>query len=293
MHSPRVITAACCLLSIASRVDGFVTPVSLRYGYGVNRSVVKSTSSRTMQAGSDIENNGVARSIALTGAVTAAYFGCTPEANAAPAPAQYLADAASSLTLTSSSASQQQQSLSSSSSSSSFGISKEILERTVATATTSLGSSSSFLAAATTTSAPANPATTAAKIAPAAASTNVAAGSGVTITDIFYDGVVPKTESDEYVVVSNQSKSTVDISKYYIYVATTGTQGPTFYFPKDASLLKPGASVRVYTNEIHKESGGYSFGSGKAIWSNNGGLAVLKDANGKKIAEYKYKPVKQ
>lgn len=72
-----------------------------------------------------------------------------------------------------------------------------------------------------------------------------------------------------------------------MYVATTGTQGPTFTFPKKTSL-KGGESVRIYTNEIHKESGGYSFGSGKAVWSNSGGLAVLKDGSSKKIGEFKY-----
>jgi hypothetical protein len=123
-------------------------------------------------------------------------------------------------------------------------------------------------------------------------STNVASGTGITISDIHYNGDVPKTEADEYVVISNNLKTPVDISGYYLYVATTGTQGPTFYFPKGTTLA-PGnsnnkAMVRIYTNEIHKETGGYSFNSGKAIWSNNGGLAVLKDANGKKIMEYKY-----
>ena len=53
-------------------------------------------------------------------------------------------------------------------------------------------------------------------------------------------------------------------------------------------VIKGGESVRVYTNEIHKESGGYSFESGKAIWNNKGGLAVLKDGSGKKIGEFKY-----
>jgi len=85
----------------------------------------------------------------------------------------------------------------------------------------------------------------------------------------------------------------MDISGYYVYVATSGTQGPTFTFPKgtknnNPTVLKAGESVRIYTNEIHKESGGYSFGSGKAIWSNKGGLAVLKDGAGKKIGEFKY-----
>ncbi len=120
-------------------------------------------------------------------------------------------------------------------------------------------------------------------------STNVASGVGVTISDIHYDGVVPKTESDEYVVITNNYNSPIDVSGYYIYVATTGTQGPTFTFPK-GTTLKANQSIRVYTNEIHKETGGFSYGSGKAVWSNNGGLAVLKDASGKKLMEYKYKP---
>lgn len=121
--------------------------------------------------------------------------------------------------------------------------------------------------------------------------TNVASGSGIGIADIHYDGIVPKTEADEYIVISNSSRDNVDVSGYFIYPATTGTQGSTFYFPQ-GSVIKGGSSIRVYTNEIHKESGGYSFGSGKALWSNNGGLAVLKDASGKKLAEFKYKPAK-
>lgn len=106
-------------------------------------------------------------------------------------------------------------------------------------------------------------------------STNIASGSGISIADVHYDGAVPKTEADEYVVIRNTSNNAVDISGYFVYVATTGSQGPTFFFPK-GTVLKPSSSVRIYTNEIHKETGGFSYGSGKAIWSNNGGLAVLK-----------------
>lgn len=109
------------------------------------------------------------------------------------------------------------------------------------------------------------------------------------IADINFDGKVAKTESDEYVVVSNGSKVTdADLSGYVLYVATSGTKGATFVFPK-GSILKPGGSFRIYTNEIHKETGGYSFASGKALWNNRGGLAVLNDATGKKVCEYKYK----
>ena len=110
----------------------------------------------------------------------------------------------------------------------------------------------------------------------------------IVISDVNYDGKVPTTESDEYVVLTNTSKNPLDVSGYYLYVATSGSQGATFTFPKD-SIIKPGSSVRVYTNEIHKETGGYSFGSGKAIWNNKGGLAVLRDAKGGKLGEFKYK----
>mmetsp|Transcript_23143 Transcript_23143/g.35105 ORF Transcript_23143/g.35105 Transcript_23143/m.35105 type:complete len:214 (+) Transcript_23143:63-704(+) len=131
-----------------------------------------------------------------------------------------------------------------------------------------------------------------AKVSTATASTNIAKSaptkaSGIIISDLQYDGKVPKTEADEYVVITNASqKKSTDISNYVVYVATSGTQGATFTFPQ--YILKPGQNVRIYTNEIHKESGGFSFGSGKAIWNNKGGLAVLKDAKGDKLNEYKY-----
>mmetsp|Transcript_5372 Transcript_5372/g.7024 ORF Transcript_5372/g.7024 Transcript_5372/m.7024 type:complete len:202 (+) Transcript_5372:123-728(+) len=122
-----------------------------------------------------------------------------------------------------------------------------------------------------------------------AASTNDVANTQlVNIVDIHYDGSVPTTEADEYVVVKNFAKEAIDVSGYYVYVFTSGTQGPTFTFPK-GSVIKPGSTVRIYTNEVHKETGGYSYGTKKAIWNNRGGLAIFRDANGKKIGEYKYK----
>lgn len=129
------------------------------------------------------------------------------------------------------------------------------------------------------------------KATPAAApkATNVAAAKGINIAEIFFDGKVPKTESDEYVVIQNSSKDTIDVSGYIVYPATSGNQGSTFAFPK-GSTIKPNSSVRIYTNEIHKESGGYSWGSGRALWSNSGGLGVLKDNSGKKLGEFKYVP---
>ena len=120
----------------------------------------------------------------------------------------------------------------------------------------------------------------------------VVAAKPISIIDISFNGNVPRTEADEYVVVNNSSKDAIDVSGYFIYPATSGSQGSTFYFPK-GSVIKPNASVRVYTNEIHKETGGYSWDSGKALWNNSGGLGVIKDNNGKKIGEFKYAPAEK
>ena len=119
-------------------------------------------------------------------------------------------------------------------------------------------------------------------------STN-AASTGVITSDIHYDRDVPKTEADKHVLTKNSSKDVVDASWFYVYVATNSTQGPTHYFPK-GTMIKSGASVRVYTNWMHKETGGHTFDGKKAIWSNDRGLAVLKDNNGKKLMECKCKP---
>jgi hypothetical protein len=145
----------------------------------------------------------------------------------------------------------------------------------------------SAAAPATASPAPAASAAASAKAATSALAKASTSTADIAITSLNFDGKVPTTEADEYVVISNQSKNPTDVSGYYVYVATTGTQGPTFTFPK-GSTIPPGKSVRIYTNEIHKETGGYSFGSGKAIWNNKGGLAVLKNAKGQKLGEFKY-----
>lgn len=41
---------------------------------------------------------------------------------------------------------------------------------------------------------------------------------------------------------------------------------PEFVFP--SRTLEPGEVIRVYTNEVHPEWGGFSFGRGSAIWNN-------------------------
>ena len=86
----------------------------------------------------------------------------------------------------------------------------------------------------------------------------------VQITSIFYDGKVARTESDEYVEITNLGNEVVDLDGWVLKDISEGY--PSITFP--SYMLQPGKSIRVYTNEIHPEYGGFSFHSGKAVWNN-------------------------
>ena len=107
----------------------------------------------------------------------------------------------------------------------------------------------------------------------------------VKITKIFYDGLEPRTESDEYAEIKNLGSESVDLEGWVIKDTSEGY--PSFTFP--AYILQPGNSIRVYTNEIHPEYGGFSFGSGKAIWNNSSpDTAVLYNAQGQEVSRKSY-----
>jgi hypothetical protein len=57
-----------------------------------------------------------------------------------------------------------------------------------------------------------------------------------------------------------------------------GDPGQDFIFP--SFVLQPGQACRVYTNESHPESCDFNFGSGRAIWNNQGDCGYLYDAGG-------------
>jgi|GEM_PF-1111256 len=99
----------------------------------------------------------------------------------------------------------------------------------------------------------------------------------VEITNISYKGTVKRTQSDEYVEITNQEKTPADVSGWKI-VSGVG-RNKLFTFP-EGTKLDPGQSVRVYTNEIHPESGGFSFHSGVSLWKDLGDEAKLLDAKG-------------
>lgn len=110
-------------------------------------------------------------------------------------------------------------------------------------------------------------------------------GSDVQITYIFYDGVVPYSESDEYVAIQNLGEAPQNLAGWVLRDISEGY--PSFTFPH--YILEPGETVRVYTNEIHPEWGGFSFGYGKAVWNNTDpDVAALYDAEGREVSRRSY-----
>jgi len=107
----------------------------------------------------------------------------------------------------------------------------------------------------------------------------------VQISRIFYDGQVPRVESDEYVEITNLGNEPVDLAGWMLKDISEGY--PSFTFP--SYVLQPSKSVRVYTNEIHPEYGGFSFGSGTAVWNNSDpDTAVLYNAKGQEVSRKSY-----
>jgi LysM repeat protein len=105
----------------------------------------------------------------------------------------------------------------------------------------------------------------------------------VFIQSIMYDGDVPDVESDEYVVITNGSSVSQNIGGWSL----NADDGEDFEFPPFD--LKPGQSCRVYTNQYHPESCGFSFESDTPIWNNtDADCGRLYDASGALVSEYCY-----
>ena len=90
-------------------------------------------------------------------------------------------------------------------------------------------------------------------------------------------------ESDEYVQITNNGTGIVDLQGWRL---NAGDPGQDFVFP--SYMIQPGQSCRVYTNEYHPESCGFSFGSGTALWSNSGDCGYLYNSEGALENEYCY-----
>lgn len=106
----------------------------------------------------------------------------------------------------------------------------------------------------------------------------------VRIERIFSDGSVKSTETDEYIAIVNEGLVDIDISGWKIQSINRHQE---FSFPT-GTVLKKGASCRVYTNEVHPESGGCSFGSKRSVWNNSSDEGRLYDAQGNLMSSYAY-----
>ncbi len=110
------------------------------------------------------------------------------------------------------------------------------------------------------------------------------ASTRVRISRIFSDGTVKATEADEYIVIKNDGLVEIDISGWRIHAVS---RNQDFTFPPGTKLGK-GVKFKVYTNEVHPESGGFSFGSKRSVWNNKSDEAQLYDAQGNLVSSYAY-----
>ena len=85
----------------------------------------------------------------------------------------------------------------------------------------------------------------------------------------------------------NQGSGAVDLLGWRLIDQSDGT--PEFTFP--AFELQPQSTVRVYTNEDHPESGGFSYQRGSSIWNNSDpDTAALIDPSGAVVSTRSYPP---
>lgn len=105
----------------------------------------------------------------------------------------------------------------------------------------------------------------------------------IRIREVFYNGVRGENEPDEYVEIENMGAEAVDLSGWYLR-----DQGShRFTFP--SFQMAPGQVCRVYTDESHPETCGFSFGvSDSGIWNNGGDCAFLFASNGNLVGEFCY-----
>ncbi|MFI1249790.1 lamin tail domain-containing protein [Streptomyces anulatus] len=106
----------------------------------------------------------------------------------------------------------------------------------------------------------------------------------VVIADIHYKGAVKRTQADEYVEIVNRGTAAADISGWTLFA---DDPGQNFAFPPN-TVLQPGQRIRIYTNEVHPEWGGYVYGSGRPLWNDKGDTARLRDTGDTVVSDYSY-----
>ncbi|MEA5580888.1 lamin tail domain-containing protein [Nodularia harveyana UHCC-0300] len=107
----------------------------------------------------------------------------------------------------------------------------------------------------------------------------------VLISNIVYKAQVKRTQADEYIEISNKGTTNADLSGWKIIYGSNQKQ--FFTFPAETTLIA-GESFRVYTNQVHPETGGFSVGSRTAIWKDTGDEGKLFDAEGNQVSTLAY-----
>ncbi|MDQ5825560.1 MAG: lamin tail domain-containing protein [Chloroflexota bacterium] len=104
----------------------------------------------------------------------------------------------------------------------------------------------------------------------------------VRIVSVLADG--KKTnEPDEYVEIKNTGTEPVDITDWVLQ-----DNSAEDLYKWESYVMQPGASIRVYTNEVHQDTGGFSLGANRPVWANRGDIAELYDADKVLISRYAY-----
>lgn len=117
---------------------------------------------------------------------------------------------------------------------------------------------------------------------PPVGSTNVQRNQDVQITSVYYDGK-KRSEPDEFVEIANKGNAPVDITDWELQDPSGNNE-----YKWENSVIQPGATIRVFTNETHNDSGGFSFGSKNPIWNNSGDVAELYDADKVLVSRFAY-----
>ena len=109
----------------------------------------------------------------------------------------------------------------------------------------------------------------------------------VQITGLRRDGAINPNEPDEYVEITNQGAVAQDLTGWRLDSERGAASGQVFHFPA-GFVMQPGQVCRVYTDEVHPEWCGLSFGYGKSgVWNNNEpDAAVLFDGDGAVVSRW-------
>ncbi|MGH3937763.1 MAG: lamin tail domain-containing protein [Pseudonocardiaceae bacterium] len=104
------------------------------------------------------------------------------------------------------------------------------------------------------------------------------------MTDVRFKGEVKRSQADEYVEIINRGTAPADISAW---VLGADDAGQDFRFPA-GTVLEPGRKIRVYTDQMHAETGGFSYGIKRPIWNDKGDVAKLRDTGGGLVSQLGY-----